>query len=133
MLKLKQISLMAVLPLTLIGFTVAAQSPVKLPDTARLLPHEASGDVYKLLSENQHFRVLLATWKPGQSDEWHTHGGNLVNFNLTDCQLKGELPDGRMAELVRKKDAVGFNTPDTHKVTNVGKSDCVLLIVERKG
>jgi hypothetical protein len=104
-----------------------------LPETARLHANEASPDIYKLLTENQHFRVMLATWKPGQNDEWHTHWGELVNYNLTDCTLKGELPDGKTAELVRKKGEAGFNAAKSvHKVTNVGKEDCVLLIVERK-
>lgn len=120
------------LPLALLGVPTAVQSAEKLPDTASQHAHEASPDVYKLLGENEHFRVILATWKPGQSDEWHSHADNLANYTLTDCQLVGALPDGRTGELIRKKDTVGFNTKSTHKVKNTGSGECILLIVERK-
>ncbi len=112
--------------------TVLAQAPEKLPANAGQHAHEASPDVYRLLEENQHFRVILAVWKPGQSDQWHSHADELANYTLTDCQLKGLLPDGKVGELMRKKGTVGFNSKSTHKVTNTGSGECVLLIVERK-
>ncbi|MBR1176985.1 hypothetical protein JQ617_23745 [Bradyrhizobium sp. KB893862 SZCCT0404] len=125
--------LLSILSVALLGVTPAAQAEDKLPASAKLHANEASPDIYKLLAENEHFRVMLATWKAGQSDDWHTHQGDLVNYNLTDCELKGELPGGKMGQLVRKKGEAGFNTANsTHKVTNIGKDECVLLIVERK-
>ena len=30
-------------------------------------------DVYKLVQENEHFRVIEATWQPGQKDVMHSH------------------------------------------------------------
>ena len=32
-----------------------------------------SPDVYKVIAENNNTRVIPATWKPGQRDEWHSH------------------------------------------------------------
>ena len=58
----------------------------------------ASPDVYKLLSENEHFRVILATWKPGQRDAWHAHEGPLVAYRLTDCTMRAHAPDGKVTQ-----------------------------------
>jgi hypothetical protein len=122
-----------VLPLTVFSTLVAAHGQVALPQSARLHAYEASPDVYKLLEENDHFRVILATWHPGQSDQWHTHHGNLVNYALTDCNLDGQGPDGQSGAFERRKGESGFNSEGSiHKVANVGDSDCILLIVERK-
>lgn len=33
----------------------------------------ASPDVYKVIAESNNTRVILATWKPGQRDAWHSH------------------------------------------------------------
>ena len=33
----------------------------------------ASPDVYKVLAEDKEMRVILATWQPGQRDQWHAH------------------------------------------------------------
>ncbi len=93
---------------------------------------EASPDMYKVIGEDKNFRVILATWKPGQSDAMHSHAGDLTNYTLTECQLKGVAPDGKGGELTRKKGTVGFNTASVHQVTNTGSNECVLLIVERK-
>ncbi len=121
------------LPAAVFGAGLAAHAQVALPQSANLHADEASPDVYKLLEEDEHFRVLLATWKPGQSDAWHTHHGDLVNYALTDCKLEGQIPDGRSGAFERRQGEAGFNAKGSiHKVKNVGAGDCVLLIVERK-
>lgn len=103
-----------------------------LPETAKLSAEEVSPEVYSLIAENEHFRVMMAIWAPGQSDGWHSHHHDLTNFTLTDCTLKGENPDGGSGQLFREAGTAGFNTKSTHKVTNVGDSECRLLIVELK-
>jgi len=100
---------------------------------ATILPsYKASPDIYKVLSENEFFRVILATWKPGQGDNWHMHEGTLVNYRLTDCKLKPTFPSGKTEIREQKKGGVGYNPAVTHRVQNVGDNECVLLIVERK-
>src|SRR5574340_1127405 len=47
------------------------------------LSYKASPDVYKLLAENDQFRVILQTSKPGQRDQWHSHSA-LAGYRLTD-------------------------------------------------
>ena len=130
---LHRVILFVGLILGLQGGGAAVNAENSLPESAKQHAYEASPDVYELIGENDKFRVMLATWKPGQSDEWHTHHGDLVNYNLTDCKLGGEMPGGKSGTLERKKGDAGFNVKgDVHKVTNIGTSDCVLLIVERK-
>jgi quercetin dioxygenase-like cupin family protein len=104
-----------------------------LPSALASPAYEASPDVYQLIAENEHFRVMLATWKPGQSDDWHTHAGDLTNYALTPCKNRVEFPDGRIEEFNREEGEAGFNPIGTaHRVTNIGSDECVLLIIERK-
>ncbi|MGD9923513.1 MAG: hypothetical protein AB7V13_19020, partial [Pseudorhodoplanes sp.] len=131
MLPLMTIALLAAAPTGLSAQTAA--DPVNSRNLKSYLQSfEASPDLYKVIGEDKNFRVILATWKPGQSDAMHSHAGDLTNYTLTECQLKGVAPDGKGGELVRKKGTVGFNTASVHQVTNTGNNECVLLIIERK-
>jgi hypothetical protein len=95
--------------------------------------YTASPEVYKLLSENDEFRVIQATWKPGQGDASHSHAGSVMAYNLTDCKLQLTSPDGKTMVNDRKRGSVGFvpMTP-SHKAKNIGTAKCQVLIVERK-
>jgi hypothetical protein len=97
------------------------------------LSYKASSEVYKLLAENSEFRVVLATWKPGQHDVQHSHSAGVV-YRLTDCRARLYGPDGKVlgegdakAGSVVLQDAIG-----SHSFENIGTSDCQTLLVERK-
>jgi hypothetical protein len=123
----------SVLPIAIFSTLVAAQDQVAIPDSASRHAYEASPEIYELLDDNDHFRIMRATWQPGQSDEWHTHHGDLVNYALTDCTLESQGPNGQAGTFGRAKGVAGFNAEGSiHKVANVGGSICILLIVERK-
>jgi quercetin dioxygenase-like cupin family protein len=93
----------------------------------------ASPDVYKLISENEHFRVITATWKPGQRDKWHSHAGPLTGYRLTDCKLRAYTPDGKFKDREAKRGEVLYNPViASHSVENIGLTDCQVLIVEKK-
>ena len=95
--------------------------------------YKASPDVYKLVSENDQFRVILATWKPGQRDAWHSHAGSLVAYPLTDCKSRFHTPDGKSVDRDGKRGVVAFNPIiPSHSFENTGTTDCQTLIVERK-
>lgn len=49
------------------------------------LSHEADPDVYRVIAENENFRVIVATWQPGQQDAPHSHPANAA-YRLTDCK-----------------------------------------------
>ena len=96
------------------------------------LSYKASPDVYKLLAENDQFRVILQTSKPGQRDAWHSHSA-LVSYRLSDCTSRLHLPDGKFTDSNRKRgEVVLLSTVASHSFENTGKTDCEGLIVERK-
>jgi predicted metal-dependent enzyme (double-stranded beta helix superfamily) len=97
-------------------------------------PHyKASPDVYKLVSENDKFRVIEATWKPGMRDAWHSHSGAETAYRLTDCQSRIHTPDGKSQDRTGKAGEVNFNPIIvSHSFENVGPAECKALIVERK-
>jgi len=37
------------------------------------LSFQASPDVYKVIADGEHYRIIQATWQPGQRDAWHSH------------------------------------------------------------
>ncbi len=113
-----------------LAFAIGA-GPVVAEDAAP--SYKASPDVYQVIAENEHFRVILATWKPGQRDKMHSHEGPLVGYRLTDCNLKVYTPDGSTKAREAKKGQALFNPViAAHSVENVGSSDCQLVIVEKK-
>ena len=93
----------------------------------------AAPDVYKLLGENDQFRVILSTWKPGQRDAWHSHLGPATVYRLADCKWRIHTPDGKVQERSGKRGEVSFNAIiPSHSFENVGTTECTSLIVERK-
>ena len=38
------------------------------------------------------FRVIMATWKPGQRDKWHSHAGAATSYRLTDSNDASSYP-----------------------------------------
>lgn len=97
------------------------------------LSHVANPGVYKVLDENDQFRVVLATWKPGQRDGFHSHPAN-ATYALTACNARLYGPDNKvLGEAQRAAGSVVLQAPiPSHSFENVGTSDCQILIVERK-
>ena len=95
--------------------------------------YKADPEVYKVIAENEHFRVIMTVWKPGQRDAMHSHEGPLVGYRLTDCNLKVYTPDGKSKAREAKAGEALFNPViAAHSVENVGSSECKLVIVEKK-
>lgn len=121
--------------MTVLLVTFALGMTANLAMAADVAPsYTESPDVYKMISENEHFRVILATWTPGQRDKWHAHAGPSTIYRLTDCNMRAHTPDGKVVDRpVAKRGSVGHNSIITsHSLENVGTSDCQLLIVEKK-
>jgi len=95
--------------------------------------HVASPDVYKVIAENDEFRVIMATWKPGQRDEYHSHPANTA-YRITDCKNRVFKPDGSIArEGEVKAGSVILQKPvKSHSFQNVSDKECQSLIVEKK-
>ena len=117
-----------------VGTPVSVSSQEAKKAEAAPPSYKASPEVYKLISENEHFRVFEVTWKPGQRDAWHSHPGPLTAYSLTDCEaMRAHTPDGKFTDRGRKAGTVTYNPViASHSLENRGKTDCKIIIVERK-
>ena len=86
---------------------------------------------YKVIGENDLFRVILEKKPVGVRDPWHSHLDSAV-YNLTDCHQMVYLPDGTTREVTREKGSVVWQSAMTHSTENIGASECEMLLVERK-
>jgi hypothetical protein len=96
--------------------------------------YQADPDVYKVIFEDQNFRVISATWKAGTTDKPHTHPVPSVIYFLTDCAQKLHGADGSVRE-VNSKAGSSNGVPivaQPHTAQNVGATDCRAIFVERK-
>ena len=93
----------------------------------------ADPSVYRVIGEDELFRVVLATWKPGQPDIAHSHPAN-VAYRLGDCKIHVYGPDGKMVgESEPKAGAVNLQKPIAfYSSENISSEKCQVLIVERK-
>jgi hypothetical protein len=89
--------------------------------------------VYKVIFEDENFRVIAATWKKGAHDKDHSHPLPSVGYAVTDCALKVMAPDGKSRDVNSKAgSANAVPTTQSHHAENVGASDCQVVFVERK-
>lgn len=95
--------------------------------------YQADPSVYKVIFEDQNFRVILGTWAPGVTDKPHSHPVPSVAYALTDCTLQLTSADGKTVTLHPK---VGVVTPvpitASHTAHNIGATECRTVFVERK-
>ena len=116
-----------------IALAVGLATPVTALAEDAPVSYKASPDVYKLIAENEQFRVILATWKPGQRDAWHSHPGQLAAYSFTGCEARLHTPDGKYVDRSNKKGGATFNPViPSHALENRGKTECQTLIVEKK-
>lgn len=95
----------------------------------------ASPDVYKVIAENDQFRVIEATWQPGQEDNFHSHPADRVSLYQTDCKLRLTKADGTYRDAKPKAGTAKARTGKpvkSHKAKNIGDNVCVIRIVELK-
>jgi len=95
----------------------------------------ASPEVYKIIAENKQFRVIEATWQPGQEDKFHSQPADRVSLFQTDCKLRVTKPDGthRDAKPKAGRAAIRTGSPvSSHKAKNIGDKVCVIRFVELK-
>ncbi|HLG83899.1 MAG TPA: hypothetical protein VKY22_23040 [Bradyrhizobium sp.] len=95
--------------------------------------YQADPAVYKVIFEDQNFRVIAATWPKGATDKPHSHPLAFVVYALDDCTVRVHNPDGTTREL-KNKAGVATAGPITssHTAENIGASDCRAILVERK-
>jgi hypothetical protein len=117
-----------------LALSIAFAAAVHASDNAPTAP-EASPDVYKILAENEQWRVIEATWQPGQEDNLHSHPADRVSIYPMDCELRLSKPDGTFRDASPKAGAVKAHTGEpvkAHTAKNMGDKVCVMTIVELK-
>src|SRR6201996_2215231 len=94
---------------------------------------QADPSTYKVIFEDQNFRVIEATWKKGATDKPHSHSLPFVTYALDDCTVRIHNPDGTSRDL-KNQTGVANTGPITvsHTAENIGNSDCRALLIERK-
>lgn len=98
----------------------------------QLLPRSfaVSPDIYKLVAQNDQYKVIAVTWKPGQKDVLHSHPANAVYY-LTDCTLRIHAQDGSFRDAKPKAGAAIVQAPiPGHVLENIGATDCRLVMFE---
>jgi hypothetical protein len=110
--------------LAAVSATAAEQSPPTF---------QGDPDTYKVIFEDQNFRVIAATWKKGATDKPHSHPVPFVVYPLTDCTIRLHNADGTTRESPSKAGTV-FAGPisASHTAENISGSDCQAIFVERK-
>lgn len=96
--------------------------------------YQGDPGVYKVIFEDQNFRVISATWKAGATDKPHTHPIPSVIYFLTDCTQQLTAADGTKRDITSKagtSNAVPI-IAQPHTAHNVGAADCRAVFVERK-
>ncbi len=115
--------------------TMAMLSMTPLAALAQSAPpsYQADPSVYKVIFEDQNFRVIEATWKKGENDKSHSHPVPSIVYALTDCAIRLHDPDGKTHD-VNNKAGVAGTVPMTqsHTAENIGPGECRILLVERK-
>lgn len=95
--------------------------------------YQGDPETYKVVFEDQNFRVIAATWKKGVTDKPHSHPVPFVVYALDDCTIRVHNPDGSTRALDNKSGAVFTGAITTsHTAENVSANDCHAIMVERK-
>lgn len=117
---------------TLAAAAVAALAAAPAHAQAQPLPRSyiASPDIYRVLAQNDQFKVIAVTWKPGQKDVLHSHPANAVYY-LTDCSLRLYAMDGSYRDAQPKAGAAIVQAAiPGHVLENIGTADCRLVMFE---
>ncbi len=119
---------------SILALSIVSGTAASATENAPSAP-EASSEVYRILAENDQWRVIEATWQPGQEDSFHSHPADRVSLFATDCKLRLSKPDGTYRDVNPKAGTAKARTgkPEkAHKAKNIGGKVCVIQIVELK-
>jgi len=97
--------------------------------------YQGDPDVYKVIFEDQNFRVIDSVRKKGVHDKPHSHPVPSVVYHVTDCTSLLYGPDGKaMPSPTNGRAGTAFAVPiiPTHSAENVGTTDCHQIFVEHK-
>lgn len=95
--------------------------------------YQADPSVYKIILENENYRVIEAIRKPGVHDKVHSHPVPSVVIELNDCTGKLYNADGTTKVNNNKAgDVSAVPIIASHSAENIGATVCHEIFVERK-
>ena len=113
-----------------LAYAACVVSPASAEDAPR--SYVASPDVYKVIADDGKTRVILATWRPGQRDQWHSHPPTGVYF-LTDCEPRVHTPDGKFVDTGHKAGSAAVQTAiPSHSFESRLNAEYRCIIVKRE-
>jgi quercetin dioxygenase-like cupin family protein len=99
------------------------------PEAATIDALKAAPDLYKLVSDTMGIRVLIATYKPGDSSVLHSHPDYaLYVINGGSAEFTGK--DGKKMASEMKTGGENIKGEEVHSVKNTGKTTIKVLLVE---
>ena len=91
---------------------------------------KVSPNIFNLLFENEHTRVIQYTLEPGERDNWHTHPPK-TSYVLSGGKLKIVLENGEELIVEEEKGKVSWmNYVGKHYAENIGKTTVSILLTE---
>lgn len=106
--------------------------PAPMPSGSSNDAITASPDIYEFMGSDPKVKVLLATWKPGQRDEFHGHPATTL-YAITDIQGNLYDADDKATPFTMKAGEARFEDPvKEHSFENTGPSPAQMLIVEKR-
>ena len=88
-------------------------------------------DVYKVLFENDHVRLLEVNMEPGGKTEMHSHPGTLIHA-LSGGTVNFTAPSGDVTELEVSTGETIWMDATEHATDNVGGDTIHALLIEPK-
>jgi hypothetical protein len=90
-------------------------------------------DVYKVIFEDQNFRVIETVRKKGVHDKIHGHPVPSIVYHVTDCDTRLYASDGKTTDSHSKAgSANAVPVIASHSAENIGPADCRQIFVEHK-
>lgn len=95
-------------------------------------PAKAMPQMYKIILENDHVRVVDYRIHPGEKEPVHSHPEGVVVYFFSDAKVRTTMPNGKTVDSFNKAGEVLWRDPVTHAGQNIGDSEIHALLVEPK-
>jgi len=116
---------------TLLAALLAAQVS-QADDSATIDPVVVSPDLYEVILENEHVRIVQYRIDPGERDEWHTHPAK-VSIVSSGGDLRIMTGDGESFDVTEEVGAASWMNPlGKHFAENIGDTPVQVVLVEVK-
>ncbi|HLK33012.1 MAG TPA: hypothetical protein VKT29_07970 [Terriglobales bacterium] len=111
----------------LASFAILLSPKAIAQDATKLAPQ-----MYKVLLDNSHVRVIDYHIAPGAKEPMHSHPCGVVVYYFTDADMRTTSPDGKIVRGHSHAGDVVWRDPVTHSAQNIGPGEVHSLLVEPK-